>query len=116
MSEFMFLFRGGTKLTSPAEMQAGMQKWVGWMNDLKAKGHFKAGQPLEESVGRVVTGKWKAVTDGPFAEAKDLVGGYMLVTARDLNEATELSLGCPIFERDGVVEVRAIMTMPGAGE
>jgi hypothetical protein len=112
MSEFLFLFRGGDKLATPAEMQAGMQKWVAWMNDLRAKGHFKAGQPLDDKAGKVVSGKKKAITDGPFAEAKDLVGGYMLIAARDLNEATELSMGCPIFERNGVVEVRSIMTMP----
>jgi hypothetical protein len=51
------------------------------------------------------------VTDGPFAESKDIVGGYTLVQARDLDEAVELSKGCPIFEGEGVVEVRPIMQM-----
>jgi hypothetical protein len=49
------------------------------------------------------------VTDGPFAEAKDVVGGYTLVEARDLEHAVELSKGCPIFEREGAVEVRPVM-------
>ncbi len=111
MSEFVFLFRGGEKLPSPADMQANMQKWGAWMNDLKAKGHFKGGEPLEDG-GKLVSGRKKAVTDGPFAEAKDLIGGFMLVTARDLAHATELSMGCPIYERDGAVEVRPVMTMP----
>jgi hypothetical protein len=111
MSDFIFLFRGGDKLTSPANMQANMHKWQAWMNDLKAKGNFKAGEPLEDG-GKLVSGKMKAVTDGPFAEAKDLIGGFIMVSARDLNHATELSMGCPIFERDGAVEVRPVMTMP----
>jgi hypothetical protein len=51
------------------------------------------------------------VTDGPFAEVKDLVGGYSLIEAKDLAEAAELSKGCPVFERNGFVEVRPIMKM-----
>ena len=111
MADFMFLFRGGREQT-PAEMQAGMQKWLSWMADLKEKGHFKTGQPLDARAGTVVRGRSKAVTDGPFAEAKDLVGGYMLLSAKDLAEATELSKRCPILELDGVVEVRVIATIP----
>jgi hypothetical protein len=88
-----------------------MERWVAWMNDLRAKGHFKAGEPLEDKGGKVVRGKNKVVTDGPFAEAKDLVGGFLIVSARDLDHATELSKGCPIFAHDGVVEVRTIKVM-----
>ena len=51
------------------------------------------------------------MTDGPFAEAKDIVGGYTLIEARDLDQAVELSKGCPIFEVDGAVEVRPVMKM-----
>ena len=53
----------------------------------------------------------KKVTDGPFAEAKDVVGGFSLILAKDLDEAAELSRGCPIFEVDGQVEVRPVMKM-----
>jgi hypothetical protein len=56
-----------------------------------------------------VNGKQKAITDGPYAEAKYLVGGFSLIEARDLDEATELSKGCPVLERGGSVEVRPIM-------
>jgi hypothetical protein len=56
-----------------------------------------------------VKGKQKAVTDGPFAEAKDVVGGFTLIEARDLEQAVELSKGCPIFEVEGAVEVRPVM-------
>jgi hypothetical protein len=110
MSDFMFLFRGGQTGGSPEQMQQHMQKWRTWMQELGQKGHFKAGEPLDKS-GKVVKGSRKAVTDGPFAEAKDLVGGYLIVSARDLDEAVELSKGCPIFENDGIVEVRPVMKM-----
>jgi len=113
MSQFMYLFRGGNDWTKadPKDIQANMQKWVAWMKDLGAKGHFKgSGEPLDRT-GKVVRGKSKTVTDGPYAEAKDIVGGYLLIEAKDIAEATELSRGCPLLEEDGSVEVRAVQNM-----
>jgi hypothetical protein len=110
MSEFVYLYRGGDRPGSPEQMQELMRKWAGWMKELSDKGHIKdQGHPLERT-GKVVTGKQKAVTDGPYAE-KDVVGGYTLVEARDLGQAVELSSGCPIFASGGLVEVRPIMKM-----
>jgi hypothetical protein len=106
MSEFTYLFRGREMSASPEQMQKTMQKWVAWFKDLGAKGHLKdPGHPLEHT-GKVVRGKQKAVSDGPYAEAKDVVGGYIVVEAADLNQAIELSKGCPILEVGGSVEVR----------
>jgi len=111
MSEFVYLYRGGEAGRSPENAQQTMQKWMTWLKDLGAKGHIKdQGQPLERA-GKLVKGKQKAVTDGPFAEAKDVVGGYTLIIARDLDQAVELSKGCPIFDVDGAVEVRPVMKM-----
>jgi hypothetical protein len=111
MANFLYLFRGGMGSTlSPEQMQQHMQKWNAWMKGLAERGTFKAGEPLENG-GKVITGKKKVVTDGPFAEAKDLVGGYLIVSARNLDDATEIAHGCPIFDHDGVVEVRAIREM-----
>lgn len=110
MADFMYLFRGGEQAGSPEQMQQHMQKWGAWMKELGKQGHFKAGEPLERT-GKVVKGTRKAVTDGPFAEAKDLVGGFLIVSAKDLDEAVALSKGCPIFENDGIVEVRPVMKM-----
>ncbi len=111
MSEFLYLYRGGESGRSPEKMQETMQKWMAWLKDLSEKGHIKdQGQPLERA-GKLVKGNQKAVTDGPFAEAKDIIGGYTLVEARDLDQAVELSKGCPIFEVEGAVEVRPIMKM-----
>jgi hypothetical protein len=111
MSEFLYLYRGGESGGSPETMQQTMQKWMTWLKDLGAKGHIKdQGQPLEPS-GKVVKGRKKIVTDGPFAETKDVIGGYTLIEARDLEQAAELSKGCPIFDGDGMVEVRPVMKM-----
>jgi len=111
MSEFLYVYRGGNRAgLSPDQMQQVMQKWVAWMQGLAEKGHLKdRGHPLE-AAGKLVNGRSKSVTDGPYAE-KDLIGGYSLIEARDLAQATELSKGCPILERDGSVEVRPFMQM-----
>lgn len=111
MSEFTYLFRGRDTSASPEQMQKTMEKWVAWFKDLGAKGHLKnPGNPLEAG-GKVVKGAQKLVSDGPFAEAKDVVGGYIVVEATDLDHAVELSKGCPILEAGGSVEVRPIQKM-----
>lgn len=111
MSEFVYLYRGGRRAESPAEGEQIMQKWMTWLQDLAAKGHMKdRGQPLELE-GKVVRGKQHAITDGPYPESKDIVGGYTLIEAKDLAQAAELAGGCPILERDGLVEVRPVMKM-----
>jgi hypothetical protein len=112
MSEFVFLYRNGDwQQLSPAELQQQMNRWMAWMKELGEKGHLKdPGSPLERT-GKLVTGKQKLVTDGPFAEAKDVIGGYSVVEAKDLDQAVELSKGCPIFLNGGAVEVRPVIKM-----
>jgi hypothetical protein len=113
MANYLYIFRGGMAGTadqSPAQMQQHMQKWNDWIQALTKTGNFKSGEPLEAG-GKTISGKRKNVTDGPFAEAKDLVGGYLLVTAQSLDQAVELAHGCPILEVDGSVEVRAVRQM-----
>ncbi|HEY3595413.1 MAG TPA: YciI family protein [Polyangiaceae bacterium] len=109
MSEYLFLYRGGERAQSPEAMQQQMQKWMTWMKELKETGNLKdPGQPLDRP-GKVVRSK-KAVTDGPFAE-KDIVSGFTIIEAKDLDHATRLTEGCPIFETGGAIEVRPIMKM-----
>ena len=113
MSNFLFLFRGGdaTRLEqSPEEMQKHMQQWGAWMGGLKEKGQLVDGLPLSKE-GKVVQNAGDVITDGPFAEGAEVVGGYLIVSADELNEAVEISKGCPIFEHEGNVEVREIMSM-----
>ncbi len=111
MSEFTYLFRGRDYATSPAELEKSKQKWAAWFKDLGAGGHVKyAGHPLE-GTGKVVNGKGKSVRDGSYATANEMVGGYMLVEARDLAHAVELSKGCPILEIGGSVEVRPVQNL-----
>jgi hypothetical protein len=108
MSEFTYLYRGREVSPSPEQMQKTMEKWMAWFKELGENGHMKnPGHPLEHT-GKVVKGKQKAVIDGPYAEAKDVIGGFTLIEAKDLAQATELSKGCPILDVGGSVEVRPI--------
>ena len=113
MKEYMYLFRGGdaTRVQqSPEEMQAHMQKWGAWMQGLGQEGKLVAGLPLS-SQGKVVEKAGDVVTNGPFAEGSEVVGGYLIVKADNEDQAVEISKGCPIFEHHGTVEVREIQSM-----
>jgi hypothetical protein len=111
MSEFLYLYRGGETGRSPEQAERQMQKWGAWLKELGEKGYIKdPGQPLERT-GKVVKGNPKTVTDGPYPETKDLVGGFTIVEAKNIDHAVELSSGCPILEVGGLVEVRPVMKM-----
>jgi hypothetical protein len=116
MSQFLYLYRMNddarqAAMGSSEQAQQSMQRWMTWMRDLEARGHLKdRGQPLDRT-GKVVRGQQKTVTDGPYTEAKDLVGGFTIVEARDIDEAVQLSHGCPILDGGGSVEVRPVMKM-----
>jgi hypothetical protein len=116
MSQFLYLYRATAAsrqeaMGTPDKAQQSMQRWMSWMKELEAKGHLKdRGQPLDQA-GKVVRGQAKQVHDGPYVEAKDIVGGFSIVEAKDINQAVELSRGCPILDGGGSVEVRPVMAM-----
>jgi hypothetical protein len=113
MNQFLFIFRGGAiaqKGVAPQQLQEHLAKWGAWMAQLEKSGYLQGANALENT-GRTIRGSKKAVTDGPFTEAKDLLSGYTLVVAKDLNQATQIALECPIYEYDGSVEVRPIRSM-----
>jgi hypothetical protein len=111
MKEYLFVFRGGDDpgmRESPALMQAHLSKWKVWIDAISSEGKYITGQPLT-ATGRVVRGKKVEITDGPYAEGKEMIGGYFLIKAENLEEAVEISKGCPGFEFGGTVEVREVM-------
>lgn len=111
MEKYMFLFRGGdVSHLSPNEQQAQMQKWFAWVDKLKSQNRYLAGEPLNPG-GKTVSGAKKTVTDGPFAESKEVIGGFFIITAKNLDEAVQLSKDAPDFEIGGSVEVREVMKM-----
>ena len=114
MSNFLFLFRGGDenmRNLSQEEKETHMILWQKWMGKLVEEEHLIDGLPLDRK-GKVVGNKGEVVTDGPFIEGAEMIGGYLIVSAKDLAEAVEISKGCPIFDYEGsTVEVREIMSM-----
>jgi hypothetical protein len=109
MAKFLFVYRGNPADTSnmpPDQMQQVMQKWGAWIGEAMQKGWMlEPGDALTDE-GRVV--KTKVVSDGPFVEAKEIVGGYSVVEAPTIEAAAELAKGCPAVLYGGSVEVRRL--------
>ena len=113
-SQFLLLFRHPQEGPdpTPAEMEQIMGRWVAWMKGLKARGQFVGADRLEDA-GKVVRGAaGSRVTDGPFAETKEVVGGFVVVAADNLAQAVEFSRGCPGLDHGTVIEVRPIEQLP----
>ena len=110
MAKFLFVYRSGKDsrdTMTPEEMQQILQKWHTWIAEgLRSGWMLDAGDGLKKE-GRVVNAK-KVVTDGPFVEAKEIVGGFSIIQAASLDAAAELAKGCPVFLRGGTVEVRPL--------
>ena len=109
----MFIFQGGMasdNQQSPEQMQAHMGKWMAWIDELSKAGKYVAGEPLLPG-GKLVSGKDKKVTDGPYTEGKEIVGGFFIINAADYDDAVSLAKDCPDYEYGGSVQVRQVMKM-----
>lgn len=106
----MLIFRGGAVSrddVSPSVLQAHVEKWYAWSDALTRQGRRNLGTPLDAG-GSTVRGSERVVTDGPYAESKDLVTGAMIIDAASLDDAVEVARGCPTYEFGGSVEVRPV--------
>ena len=106
----MMLFRHtpqGEYQPSPEELQASIKMWQDWIGSIAAQGKFSSTNQLGFE-GKTLDADG-IVTDGPYAEVKEIIGGYIIVKAADLNDAMEMAKGCPILQIGGNVEVRNIM-------
>jgi len=116
MSEFVFLFRATDSarqaaMGTPESAQRSMQAWLAWIRDLEADGHLKhPGQPLDVT-GKVVRGQHKIVTDGPYAETKEQLGGILVLEARDMNHAVQLIGQHPALTYGNIFEIRPAADM-----
>src|SRR5262245_43498169 len=121
MSDLAFLFRATEEqareaMGTPERAQQSLQRWLAWVGELQAKGQLKnPGLPLDRTgkvvTGAKVTGAKQVVTDGPYAEAKDMVLGFMVVEARDVDHAVEIAGGCPMVLGGCSVEIRPVGTL-----
>ena len=110
MKEFMLIFRhpDGQKIASPEQIQVWMQQTLDWINGIAAKGKFVQGNGLPFEDARVVHHN-NIVTNGPFGDIKETLGGYIIVKADSVEEAVEFAKGSPVLAGEGnTVEVRLI--------
>jgi hypothetical protein len=109
VAKFLFVYRGAgaavAKMT-PEEMQQHLQRWEKWIGEGIQNGWMlDPGDGLKQE-GRVVNAK--VVTDGPFVESKEIVGGFSIVQADTIDTAAQLAKGCPALRVGGTVEVRPL--------
>jgi hypothetical protein len=111
MEKFMLIFHGGNPETmSPEHIQSHMGKWMSWIEKLSQAGKYVAGEPLLPG-GKSITGKSKTVTDGPFTEGKEVVGGFFIINAENYDEAVSLCDDYPDYGNGGTIQVRQVMKM-----
>ncbi|MEO8887669.1 MAG: YciI family protein [Mucilaginibacter sp.] len=113
MKDFLLVFRNDFKAMpqgSPEEMQAMMKKWMDWIGNFAAQNKLIDRGNRLHADGKVVT-PGNVITDGPYTEVKELIGGYTLIKAESLEEAAEMAKNCPILLVGGNVEVREINPM-----
>jgi hypothetical protein len=113
MNEFLLIFRRDAshdaKLT-PEQLQEVSKPWQDWMGGLAAQNKLvDQGNRLNNDGNVIKPGN--VITNGPYVEIKESIGGYTVIRAASLAEATELSKGCPILSVGGSVEVREIVKM-----
>ncbi len=111
MKDFMMIFIGPSYEDlglSQEELQNRMSKWFAWNGKMEAQGILKGGNALVSTAKRV-SGKDRVITDGPFAESKELVGGYYIVSAKDADEVVKIAEDYPDYDLDGTVEIREVM-------
>lgn len=113
VSPFLLLFRNAGPEShahlTPDERRRLAQRWNDWYDRLSARGQVQHGRPLDLT-GRVVSGPaGDRIVDGPYAEAKEVVGGYLFLTVADLDEATAVASECPGLAIGLTVEVRPVL-------
>lgn len=99
-----------TERPSPEALQAEMKLWENWIGGIAAQGKFNSSEALDFT-GKTLMGDG-TVTDGPYTELKEIIGGYILLKANDWEDAVELAKGCPVLtDPGGKVEIRPIMDL-----
>lgn len=107
LSEYLAISRGRWDQTcSPDEIQNVIDQFYLWLERLVSEGKMKRGQRLTNE-GRTVA-RQNAITDGPFGESKEVIGGYWFIVAHDLDEAAEIARGNPCLDYGLVLEIRPI--------
>ena len=110
---YLMLIRGNwVDEISPTELEGQMRLFVDWVNGMRERGILRGANPLEEVGVSVTGGKGsRTVTDGPFAESKEAVGGYFYLDVNSLEDAIEEAKACPALDYGCSMEVRPVAEM-----
>jgi hypothetical protein len=120
MAKFMLLLHntpGNWRKISPEEMQKKLERYQAWVDKMHSSGRHVASEKLGEEGGKLLSlqkGKL-SILDGPYSEAKEVVGGFFLFRAANYEEALELTRDCPFLD-DGRIEIRQTDPMGCGGE
>ena len=115
MEEYVLIMRheDGTKIASPEQMQAWMKQTMDWIGGISAQNKFVSGTGLPFQDAKVVSSN-KVVTNGPFGDIKETIGGFITVRADSIDEAVEFAKGCPVLQGEGnTMEVRKVAKNDG---
>lgn len=115
MKDFMMLFYSEPKPDfnpTPEQIQEEVKAWRDWIGGIGAQGKLKNPGEALGFEGKTIHADG-SVTDGPYAEVKEIVGGFIIVSADSIEEAAKLTEGCPALSSGGKVEVRDIMVFDG---
>ena len=110
MEEYALIMRheDGRKVASPEQIEIWMKQTMDWIGGIAAQNKFSSGTGLPFEDARVVRSN-KLVTNGPFGDIKETIGGFIIVKANSVDEAVEFAKGCPVLQGEGnSVEVRKI--------
>ena len=115
MPQYMLISQDSTEMPegleiTPEMIQAIIQKYNDWADGLQKSGHLVGLNKLREGYGKHIVGFGanQVVTDGPYSETKEIIGGYWIITAKDYDEAVRLASTCPSLELGSRVEVREV--------
>jgi hypothetical protein len=110
MNEYMLIFRhqDGQKVASPEQIQVWMKQTMDWIGGIAAQNKYVGGNGLPMEGSKIVNHN-SVVTNGPFGDIKETIGGYVIVKGANIEEAVEFAKGCPVLQGEGnTVEVRRI--------
>ena len=110
---FLHMNSNRPRPTSPDDIMAVTKAYMAWADRMRAEGRLKGGEKLTFDAGKVMRPKngKVTVTDGPYAESKELVGGYFAISAKDYDEACRIAESCPHLGYGGTIEVRQVDQM-----
>jgi hypothetical protein len=116
MPDFMLFLHqdlGTGPIRSPEEMQAVVKEYIAWADRMRAEGRLRSTQRLTNDLGKVLRPKdgRVAVTDGPYTETKEIIGGYFVIGAKDYDEACSVAETCPHLKYGGRIEMRQVHAM-----